>query len=373
MKEPFQQQIKKVMSIRCGYTVGRNTGESSLSDQLKRFKPRVFDVEEIRTPSSGFVSAPSSNPAHESLKSKCIKVIVENFAKRPVKDVIPPPIMAEITNALSNNIPPIIGARYIYDENYWKRCCVDKYGWHKCHLAEHGLLWKQLFFEKLFQERLEDFDSQTEDIEELYNFMDSCMDYIFTVSFRQLPSHLDLAELLSPSLLPNLTRLDIVYGVNKIGMNYERMLFGMKISDATSLAKAFVRTDTLATLLMAGNMIDDDLLRMLMTGLIKNNTITHLDVSHNKITNHGARLLSKLLGENSVITTLNLADNQIHAEGGRYLARGLRENDALLELNLRLNRLTDEGCKLLLEGMQDNVSLKTLNIGSNGAGTHVSE
>ncbi|RYY81073.1 hypothetical protein EON63_16270 [archaeon] len=43
-------------------------------------------------------------------------------------------------------------------------------------------------------------------------------------------------------------------------------------------------------------MIDDDLLRMLMTGLIKNTTITYLDMSHNKITNHGARLLSKLLG-----------------------------------------------------------------------------
>ena len=62
---------------------------------------------------------------------------------------------------------------------------------------------------------------------------------------------------------------------------------------------------------MPSNMIDDDLLRMLMTGLIKNNTITHIDMSHNKITNHGARLLSKLLGENSVITYLDLCDNQI--------------------------------------------------------------
>lgn len=309
-----------------------------------------------------------SNAAHESLKTKCIKVIVENFAKRPVTEVIPPPIMAEITKSLPTDLPPIVGARYVYDENYWKRCCVEKYGWHKCQLFEHGLLWKQLYFEKLFQERLEDFDSQTEDIETLFGLIEASMDYIFTVTFRQFPSHLDLSEILAPSVLPNLTKLDVTYGVNKIGMNYERMLFGMKISDATSLAKSFVRTDTLSTLIMSGNMIDDDLLRMLMTGLIKNNTITHLDVSHNKITNHGARLLSKLLGENSVITTLNLADNQIHEEGGRYLARGLRENDALLQLNLRLNRLTDEGCKLLLEGLQDNVSLLDLNIGSNGGG-----
>ena len=48
-------------------------------------------------------------------------------------------------------------------------------------------------------------------------------------------SHIDMAELLS--LLPNLARLEVAYGVNKIGMNYERMLFGMKIADATALAK----------------------------------------------------------------------------------------------------------------------------------------
>jgi len=217
------------------------------------------------------------------------------------------------------------------------------------------------------QEKLEDFDPMTEEMDDIYALVDACADYIFCVRFRQLPSHIDMADLCG--LLPNLTKLDIIYGVNKIGMNYERMLFGLKISDATSLARCFDRTQTLTTLLLSGNMIDDDLLRMLMTGLIKNNTITHLDMSHNKITNHGARLLSKLLGENSVITTLDLSDNQVYAEGGRYLARGLRENDSLLKLNLRLNRLTDDGCRLLLEGLQDNTSLTELNLGSNGAGT----
>jgi hypothetical protein len=351
------------MAIRCGYTVGRNTSEASLNDQLQqRFKPR-FSAEaksEIKT-----------NPAHESLKTKCINVIVENFARMPVREVIPPPVLSEITKILPTNLPPTIGAQYVYDESYWKRCCVEKYNWHKCILSEHGMMWKQLYFEKLLQEKLEDFDAQTDDLDELYSLIDSAMDYIFTVKFRQFPSHLDLSELLSPALMPNLTKIDITYGVNKIGMNYERMLFGMKISDATSLAKSFFRAETLTTVIMTGNMIDDDLLRMLMTGLIKSNSITHLDVSHNKITKHGTRLLAKLLGENSVLTTLNLADNQIDSEGGRYLARGLRQNDALLDLNLRLNRLADDGCRLLLEGLQDNVSLLNLNIASNGAGEQV--
>lgn len=50
----------------------------------------------------------------------------------------------------------------------------------------------------------------------------------------------------------------------------------------------FVHTLSLARVPPAqGNLIDDDLMRMLMTGLIRNSTITYLDVSHNKITNHG--------------------------------------------------------------------------------------
>lgn len=350
------------MAIRVGYTVGRTTGESSLGDQLKRFKPRLLADENAKP-------TKILNAANESLMSKCIRVVVDNFERMPVKELLPPPQMAEITEQLSTKLSPCVGAKYVFNENYWKRCCVEKYGWHCCKLSEHGLLWKQLYFEKLLNERLEDFDIETDDETSLYELVDACADYIFTVSFRQLPSHIDLSELLS--MMPNLTKLEVTYGVNKIGMNYERMLFGMKIADATALAKAFNRADNLTTIMLMGNMIDDDLLRMLMSGLIKNSTVTCLDLSHNRITNHGTRLLSKLLGDSSVLTSLNLADNQIHAEGGRYIARGLRENDSLLHLNLKLNRLLDDGCQMLLEGLQENTCLTELNMGSNNAGNRV--
>jgi hypothetical protein len=336
-----------------------------MKDQLTRFKVRSLKDDKSRSDRPDI----SSNPARESLKSKCIRVIVENFVTRPLKEVIPPEQMAEITSQLPLNLPPEIGARYIYNENYWKRCCVEKYGWQNCRLAEHGFMWKQMYFEKLVQERLEEFDTASESVEILYDLMEAAMDYIFTLTFRQLPSHLDMYELCS--YLPNLTKLDVTYGVNKIGMNYERMLFGMKISDATNLAKTFESTQMLSTLVLTGNMIDDDLLRMLMTGLIRNNTVTLLDMSHNRISNHGARLLAKLLDKNSVLCTLILADNQVHSEGGRYFARALRENKSLLELNLRLNNLGDSGCRLLLEGCQDNLTLKSLNLGSNAMGNQV--
>ena len=346
--------------IRSGYSVGRTTQESSFTDQLRRFKPR--NLQENTTIVPKYI-----NPSKESLIQKCINILVENYEERPIKSevlkFVPATLIGDVTKNLPLTLNSLIGARYVYNENYWKKCCVEKYGWHNCDISEHGYMWKQLYFEKLLNERLEDFDPETEKIEDFYEFADAAMDYIFTITFKQLPSHLDIFELCS--LLPNINKIDITYGITKIGMQYERMLFGMKISDATCLAKVFDSTDTLTTVIMTSNLIDDDLLRMLMTGLIKNNTITHLDLSHNKITNHGARLLSKLLGENSVLTVLDISDNNIHSEGGRYLARGLRENDALLGINLRLNRLGDNGCRMLLEGIQDNVTLQDLNLASN--------
>ena len=61
-------------------------------------------------------------------------------------------------------------------------------------------------------------------------------DYIFCLRFRQMPGHIDLDRLATS--LPNLTKIDLQYNINKIGMDFDRRLFGMKISDASCLAKS---------------------------------------------------------------------------------------------------------------------------------------
>jgi Leucine Rich repeat len=350
------------MSARLTYTIGRTTAESSSSYQLKRFKPRVLADEESKT--SAIV-----NPAQESLVSKCMKVIIQNFERMPVKEVLSPLQMAEIACQLQTTLSPLVGAKYVFNENYWRKCCVEKYGWHGCKLSEHGLLWKQLFFEKLLTERLEDFNIEIDNETSLYTLVQACSEYIFTVSFRQLRSHIDILGLLL--MLPNLTKLDLTYSVKKIGMNYDRALFGMKMRDATALGEVFSRVYSLTTIMLVGNMLDDVLLGVLMSGLMDNNTVTNLDLSHNKISNHGANLLSKYLRTNKLLTSLNVADNKIGTEGGRYLAEGLREKNSLLHLNIKLNCLSDDGCHMLLEGLLENDTLIELDIGSNMAGTKV--
>lgn len=53
------------------------------------------------------------------------------------------------------------------------------------------------------------------------------------------------------SVLPNLTKLVASYGVKRVGMKYERILFGMKISDASCLARTFLTSaPNLSTLVL---------------------------------------------------------------------------------------------------------------------------
>jgi hypothetical protein len=59
-----------------------------------------------------------------------------------------------------------------------------------------------------------------------------------------------------------LTALTLRYGMDNVGMDYDRSLFGMKLSDCRSLAKAIERSETLIFLSLSGNLLDDDKVRM---------------------------------------------------------------------------------------------------------------
>lgn len=74
--------------------------------------------------------------------------------------------------------------------------------------------------------------------------------------------------------LPNLAYLTITYGAKHVGMEYERPLFGMKMSDAKIFSECIRSTTSLIYLSMPGNLIDDDLISILIKGLMLNKTIT---------------------------------------------------------------------------------------------------
>mmetsp|Transcript_5236 Transcript_5236/g.9253 ORF Transcript_5236/g.9253 Transcript_5236/m.9253 type:complete len:465 (-) Transcript_5236:13-1407(-) len=375
--------------------IGSTTNDISVPDEVKQFKGRVLLVNRLeqeaqereeKKESLLQISRKLARRTADSLVLLCLKEIGRNFEMRPFITKVPDTQIPLLTSFIDPKLDIEIASANIYDENYWRRRAMSQSSWKHYEIANHGMTWKQLYLEKSLQDLLEtyvpdkriqkarqptryyDDEPEEEKISEktILSHLVASQDYVFQLSVAQLLSHIDLGILFEN--LPNLTRLELTYGVKRVGMCYDRSLFGMKTCDATSLACALKTTQTLTTLILPCNLIDDDLLRLLMTGLISNHTITHLDLSHNKITNHGVRLLCKLLGSKSVLTTLDLCDNQIHVEGGRYLGRALKRNNSLLDLNLRLNRLSDEGGRLLLEGLVQNCALLILNLSCNSLG-----
>ena len=74
--------------------------------------------------------------------------------------------------------------------------------------------------------------------------------------------------------LPNLAYLTLTYGAKHMHMDYERPLFGMKMSDAQTFKDCLRSTSSLVFLSLPGNLIDDDLVSILIKGLMLNKTIT---------------------------------------------------------------------------------------------------
>lgn len=130
-------------------------------------------------------------------------------------------------------------------------------------------------------------------MEELKKELESARYEIFSLNISQLLSHLDMGIVFK--YLPNLTHLTLTYGAKHVGMEYERPLFGMKMSDAKSFAECLRSTQSLVYLSLPGNLIDDDLISILIKGLMLNKTISQLDLSHNKVSNSGARKIAKYL------------------------------------------------------------------------------
>ena len=328
-------------------------------------------------------STPEENPSNDTfaaaafitpLKDLCVEVVAKEFRNRPTFGKLSKQYIEKVVSLLDIELPLDIVGQLISDENYWRRRSTKR--WRNLEVSQHGGSWKQLYFERNLAEALEKFDpnaggdlgdradDEVDDLEGLRRLIDFSSKYVHSLVLKQLPSHLDLQVVLS-TLHTSLISLSLTYGMSSVGMDYDRSLFGMKLADCRSLAKSLERCETLIHINLSNNLLDDDKVRMITSGLIDNMSVTHLDLSHNKIADRGARALSKLLDSRSVLVNLELQDNEIHSEGARALAKGLRQNSSLLRLNLRLNRMGDEGGRAIFDALKLKHKLIHLNVSSN--------
>lgn len=307
----------------------------------------------------------TGHPYVTPLKELCVEVVAQHFEANPTFGKLPALYVKRVVDLLALDLPLELAGTLIEDESYWKRrSCLR---WKSCEVDSNGRSWKQLYFERNLEGALESYDPAVSDPNELKRLLTFSKRFIRRLNVMQLPAHVDL-QMLFHTTASCLTSLSLRYGMDNVGMDYDRSLFGMKLSDCRSLAKAIERAETLIYLNLSGNLLDDDKVRMVASGLVDNMSVVHLDLSHNMIADRGVRALAKLLDNRSVISYVDLSDNQIHTEGGRALARSLRSNHSVLTLSLRLNRLGDEGGKAICDVLRSNQTLQKLNVGANSLG-----
>jgi len=87
----------------------------------------------------------------DCLSDRCVAVVVSNFERYPVHENIPAGCMREITSRLVGDLDLKIASEFIFDESYWKQRCYQLLP-KNYQINEHGLTWKQLFFETHLQQ-----------------------------------------------------------------------------------------------------------------------------------------------------------------------------------------------------------------------------
>ncbi|XP_048948075.1 dynein regulatory complex subunit 5 isoform X4 [Canis lupus baileyi] len=295
------------------------------------------------------------------LTELCIQHIVENFQNNPILKQLLPEHQQKVLNHLSPDLPLTVTANLIDDENYWRRCCMQR--WPVCHVARHGGSWKRLFFERHLENLIKHFIPSTTDPAVILDLLPFCRNYVRRLRVDQFlpPVQLPLqpwngelsdsgseAEMEQPTGdhyqlrdlvagLSHLEELDLVYGVKDCGMNFEWNLFLFTYQDCHSLAATIKACHTLKTFRLTRSKVDDDKARILIRSLLDHPALEELDLSHNLIGDRGARAAAKLLSH-SHLRVLTLANNQV-----------LTVNTTLTSINLSCNHIGLDGGKQLLE------------------------
>jgi len=167
-----------------------------------------------------------------------LNVIVSNWAKFPYIEELPTDLeRSAVFKRLDLNLN-LTCALHVDDDDYWKRRALVR--WPVVNITEYDNSYKRLFFEKHFEEAIEQFVPNRSDHDELEDVVKLVKNEVHRVKLSQLlppipeiidipdeddddeddaMDHLDLEPILKP--LPKLRELDVSVRVNDVGMNFE--------------------------------------------------------------------------------------------------------------------------------------------------------
>ena len=141
------------------------------------------------------------------------------------------------------------------------------------------------------------------------------------------------------------------------------------VSAANGLSILVEGNETLKELHLSENMLGDDGVKHLMSGLTKNTALQMLDLRSNDIGEEGARAISEAINQIQSLSNLSLAMNEIGDDGISFLSQSLMNANTLLqELNLSETGSGEKGAEALANMLLTNTSLIDLNLSCNAIG-----
>ena len=265
---------------------------------------------------------------------------------------------------------------YIDYEPFWERACRNKYKSDDCSIS--GNSWKQLYVETFVKELISNFKADSEDQEALDNLKRVCdmikysvfnldiptFSYKFDISF--IPQYFVNLTKYSPILKEVRTRDVFTKNLEPIGDEYSQ--FGMRIPDLKKFCILITDLSYFLTLSLQGNLVDDEMIKWLVPGLITNQTLRHLDLSNNRITGKGMIKICSYLVRTKALLSINLNNNLIGGDSSYAVGLVLKENTKLRVILLGMNRFDDESGGRILKMLCFNNYLDEIDLSANQLG-----
>ena len=130
-----------------------------------------------------------------------------------------------------------------------------------------------------------------------------------------------------------------------------------------------LRLDSLVSLNLESNNIEDDGASCIAAALVENRSLTRLHLDFTRIGDEGATHLARSLQHNRHLSHLGLDGNGLGDAAAFDLANALSSNCSLQHLDLNSNLIRDAGGVYLAEALARNASLKSLSIEGNPIGS----
>ena len=319
-------------------------------------------------------------PELKPLSEIALKTVADNYLLYKTLPDLPTEYKNKVYNLMSVDYEIEDLFPYIDYEPFWERACRKKYNCDDCSIS--GNSWKQLYTEIFVKDLISNFKADTEDEESFDKLKKICSMikyHIFNLDIPTFSYKFDISFI--PQYFVNLTNLSLKYSpilretktkdvftkkLEPIGDEYSR--FGMRIPDLKKFCILITDLAYFLTLSLQGNLVDDEMVKWLVPGLITNQTLRNLDLSNNRITGKGMIKICSYLVRTKALLSINLHNNLIGGDSSYAIGLVLKENTKLRVMKIGMNRFDDASGGRILKMLVFNNYLDELDLSTNQLG-----